>query len=463
MHRMAGCCRATCARTGSILPRWRRWLPTCPSTTRCARGWPASIRGVSCRACAWSGRAKPPRPSAGRWRGTSPAWASRRATGFPAWGGCPVTSKATSAAGAIASTAAMPMSTCRRCSKRRCCRLPNCAPRGAGSASGRYWPEPGGAGEIDIQARLTRAEGTSVWRYLPRVVNHDTQEWVRTAIRRAAVPDARLRLKGRLDDFPFRDGKGQFLVSVKVADGLLEYAPGWPAIDGIHGEVRFEGPGMRIEAPTGRMFNVKLLDVVADVPDLDALPSEVMTITGQATGTTADFLRFIAESPVAGHIDHFTDGMRAEGNGALDLRLVMPLRKVADTTVKGDYRFTGNRLWLVDGVPPLDAASGRVSFTEKSLAIPEVRAQALGEPMRLVARTEADGSVHFEAAGAASVAAARAGWRQAEGWPVLDHLSGTTPWKADIRVGRGGTRVLVSSELDGISTSLLDRKSTRLN
>ena len=146
--------------------------------------------------------------------------------------------------------------------------------------------------------------------------------------------------------------------------------------------------------------------------------------------------------------------MRAEGSGALDLRLVMPLRKVADTTVKGEYRFSGNRLWLVDGVPPLDAASGRVSFTEKSLAVPEVRAQALGEPMRLVARTEADGSVHFEAAGAVSVSAARAGWRQAEGWPVLDHLSGSTPWKADIRVGRGGTRVLVSSELDGISTSL---------
>ena len=324
----------------------------------------------------------------------------------------------------------------------------------AGTASGRYWPEPGGAGEIDMQARLTRAEGTSVWRYLPRVVNHDTQEWVRTAIRRAAVPDARLRLKGRLDDFPFRNGKGQFLVSVKVADGLLDYAPGWPVIDGIHGEVRFEGPGMRIEAPAARMFDVKLLDVVADVPDLDALPSEIMTINGKASGTTADFLRFVAESPVSGHIDHFTDGMRAEGSGALDLRLVMPLRKVADTTVKGEYRFSGNRLWLVDGVPPLDAASGRVSFTEKSLAVPEVRAQALGEPMRLVARTEADGSVHFEAAGAVSVSAARAGWRQAEGWPVLDHLSGSTPWKADIRVGRGGTRVLVSSELDGISTSL---------
>ncbi|ATE60827.1 YhdP family protein [Thauera sinica] len=323
-----------------------------------------------------------------------------------------------------------------------------------GSASGRYWPQPGGAGEIDLQARLTRVEGTSVWRYLPRVVNRDTHNWVRSAIRRAVVPDARLRLKGMLDDFPFRDGKGQFLVSIKLADALLEYAPGWPAIDGIHGEVRFEGPGMRIEAPSARIFGVQLAGVVADVPDLDVLPSEIMTITGKATGPTADFLRFVAESPVAGHIDHFTDGMRAEGGGTLDLRLVMPLRSANDTTVRGDYRFAANRLWPIDGLPALDAAGGRLTFTEKALAIPEARAQMLGAPLRLTARTEADGSVRFEAAGAASLGALRAEWPQAADWTVADHVSGSAPWKADIRVGRTGTEVLVTSDLDGMSTSL---------
>lgn len=324
----------------------------------------------------------------------------------------------------------------------------------AGTASGRYWPQPGGAGEIDLQARLTRAEGTAVWRYLPRVVNRDTHDWVRNAIRRAVVPDARLRLKGVLDDFPFRDGKGQFLVAIKVADGLLDYAPGWPVIDGIHGEVRFEGPGMRIEAASARIFGVRLADVVADVPDLDVLPSEVMTITGKAAGPTADFLRFVSESPVAGRIDHFTDGMRAEGNGSLDLRLVMPLRKMDDSTVRGDYRFTANRLWLLDGLPPLEAAGGRLSFTEDTLSIPEARAQALGAPLRLVARTEADGNVRFEADGAASLGAVRAGWPQAADWPVVDHLSGSAPWKADVRISRGGTQVVVTSSLEGVSASL---------
>jgi uncharacterized protein (TIGR02099 family) len=327
-------------------------------------------------------------------------------------------------------------------------------PDAAGVASGRYWPEPGGPGEIDLQARLTRAEGTSVWRYLPRVVNRDTHEWVQNSIRRAVVPDARLRLKGKLADFPFRNGKGQFLVSIKVADGLLDYAPGWPAIDGIHGEVRFEGPGLRIEAPTARIFGVDLLNVVADVPDLDVLPSETMTITGRAAGPTAEFLRFVSESPVAQRIDHFTDGMRADGSGGLDLRLVMPLRAVNDTTVRGDYRFTGNRLSLADGLPVLEAASGRLTFTENELAIPDARARMLGEPLRIVARTDADGTVRFDASGTAGVGALLREWPGAADWPVVDHLSGSAPWKADIRVSRSGTRAVVTSDLDGVSASL---------
>ena len=319
-----------------------------------------------------------------------------------------------------------------------------------GNAAGRYWVEPGGAGEIDLSARLTRADGTTVWRYLPSVINHDTQQWVRNAIKRATVPDARLRLKGRLSEFPFREGQGQFLVSIKVADGRLEYAPDWPPIESIDGEVRFEGPGMSIEASSGKIFGVKLSKVVANVPDLDVKPSETMTLTGRANGTTADFLRFVSESPVRKRIDGFTDNMRAEGNGSLSLRLVMPLRHVVDTAVTGEYRFSGNRLWVVKGLPPMEEAAGNLRFTAEQLNVPEARARLFGEPMQLSAATLPDGRVQFKVSGGINASAAQAEM----GWPMLDHLSGTSTWRTDIAIGRDATRVAVRSELAGIGSSL---------
>ena len=320
----------------------------------------------------------------------------------------------------------------------------------AGHASGVYRPQSDSAGEIDLQARLTRAEGTAVWRYLPRVVGHQTQDWVRQAIRQAEVPEASLRLRGALNDFPFRDGSGEFRVVIRVAKATLAYAEGWPEIEDIFGEVRFEGPGMRIEAARARIFGAALADVVADVPDLDVLPSEVMTITGKASGPTIEFLHFVSGSPVSARIGGFTDGMRAEGKGNLDLRLVMPLRQVADTTVEGEYRFGGNRLWLVEGLPVLEDAAGRLRFTADTLSLPEGRARFLGAPARITAQTLADGTVRFDASGAVSASALSAAWDS----PFLDHVSGSTGWKAQIGIARGATHISVESELLGLASSL---------
>ena len=324
-------------------------------------------------------------------------------------------------------------------------------PDAAGSASGWYRPAAEGRGEIDLAAHLTRAESKAVWRYLPKVVNDATRDWLRRGLSSGTVPEARLRLRGKLDDFPFRNGEsGQFLVTTRVAGASLDYAEGWPAITDIHGEVRFEGPGMRIVAERARIFGATLGRVVADVPELDAPAGEVMTIDGRAGGPTAEFLRFVSASPVSGRIDGFTDGMRAEGRGTLDLKLVMPLRDIAGSSVKGEFRFADNRLWLVDALPPVTEAAGRVRFTEKDLAIPGAHGRLFGEPMQLVAGAAKDGGVSFRATGAASIQALR----QTQDWPVLAHLSGTLPWQASIELRAQQTRVVVQSDLSGVASSL---------
>lgn len=355
----------------------------------------------------------------------------------------------------------------------------------AGSASGRYWPagrpgigagdEPGreasaeagaevsaeagaavgaeagrGRGEIDLQASLRRAEATAVWRYLPRVVNARTRAWVQRAVRAATVPEARLRLQGKLADFPFRDDPGQFLVSVRMADAVLDYAPGWPRIEGIAGELRFEGPGMRIAAERGRIYAVELADVAVEIPDLGARPTPVMHIEGQARGPTADFLRFVADSPLAARVGRFTTGIVARGAGELALKLDMPLREMGQTTVTGDFRFAGNSIGLLEALPALEAAAGQLRFSADSLAIPEARARLFGHPLRLQAQTARDGTVRFEASGRAAADAVRAAYDH----PLLDALSGDVDWSTTVSVSRQGARVEVSSDLLGLASSL---------
>ena len=321
-----------------------------------------------------------------------------------------------------------------------------------GTAAGRYRARRDTPGEIDLQARLSEAEAPAVWRYIPAVVGPAARDWLRTSLSGGRAVDARLVLKGDLAKFPFRNPKdGSFRVTSRIVDGRLDYAPGWPGIDGISGELLFEGAGMSIRAQRGRIFGVELKDVTAVLPDFET--ARVLTIRGGAQGPTQDFLRFIAESPVADSINHFTDPFRVEGRGSLDLQLSLPLARLADSRVRGEYQFAHNRLQVAPALPVFADAAGRIGFTESQLSVKNGSARVFGDLVGVAGGSRPDGSVVLNTQGSLSVAALR----QELDLPLLDHLSGAAAWKGTVSVPkRGGVEFVLDSNLQGVVSSLPD-------
>ncbi len=319
-----------------------------------------------------------------------------------------------------------------------------------GSASGRYHSDPAGPGEIDITANLSRADGAAVWRYMPLVVNRDVRDWLREAIRGGHADDAKLRLQGNLKDFPFADGKqGIFRVTAKVAGASLRYAPGWPDIENIDGDLLFEGRRMLIKARQGSIYGVALSGASAEIADLEA-PEEILTVAGRAAGPTADFLRFVATSPVAEKIDRFTEGMQAEGQGTLALKLTLPLRRLEQSKIDGEYQFLRNVLVLDPDLPQLTDVTGRLNFTADGIAIKEIRGQLLGAPLTVKAATRKDGTVAINAQGSLNVA----GMRNFQDHRLFNHLSGSAPLQGTVLVKGRNAEVVLESSLQGIASSL---------
>ena len=322
-------------------------------------------------------------------------------------------------------------------------------PDATGSAQGTYRADGPGPGRIDLTAGVSQADGKAVWRYMPLVVSQDARDWLKTAITGGTASEAKLVLKGDLARFPFRKpGEGQFLVTAKINGASLDYGTGWPKIDDIQGSLRFEGARMLIEARSGKLLGARLNNVKAEIADLE-LPDEMLKITGKAEGPTAEFLKFIDQSPVGDKIDNFTEDMRAQGDGRLALGLTLPLRHIVDTKVSGDFDFVNNQVTVEPGLPPLTQVNGRLHFSDSGIHIKEVTAQAFGAPLRISASNEGD-KVLVNAQGSASIAALRRSFDL----PVLDNLSGTTPWKGEIRVRKKTAELVLESDLKGIASSL---------
>ncbi|MET0980836.1 MAG: YhdP family protein [Telluria sp.] len=339
-----------------------------------------------------------------------------------------------------------------------------------GSLSGRHQLPLGpghGPGVADITGTLDGFQIAQVGRFLPLATPPGLRGWLTSALQGGSLNDVRLRLRGNLAEFPFRAdsaaarARGEFRVAGRLAGATLEYAPGhrtpenkprWPLAEGIDGSIVFDRARMEIHGESLRTLGLQLKDVRAVIPQLGG-QGMMLDIDGKADGTLQDFLRYVAASPVPGWIGHFTDDTQGSGNAHLDLKLQMPLANLVDTKVQGALQLQNNDVQLFPDLPPLQAALGKVEFTEHGFNLNGVGASFLGGPLALAGGTGRDGAIAVRLAGTLSADGMR---RSAP--PGLarlaSRLSGSTRYTGAVTVRERRLGVTIDSTLAGLGLEL---------
>jgi uncharacterized protein (TIGR02099 family) len=318
----------------------------------------------------------------------------------------------------------------------------------AGSGKGSYESVNGHAGKIDLTARLTRGNGTAVYRYLPKHIHDNTVAWVKRAVLAGTSNDTQLILKGDLAQFPFVDDQGGlFKVTVGVQGAVLDYAVGWPRIEGAAGQLIFHGSRMEVHADQGRIFNARLGPVSAVIPNLHT-HEQLIEISGQAVGEVQDFIRYANQSPVGTHLKGITEKLDGSGPMALALNLKIPLHHSHDTTLGGRLSFRGDTL-LAAALPRIEQVKGDIVFTQNGLSSQGLSAQILGGPVSISASSR-DGRAQLQAQGRAS-ATGLTSWL---GKPWGSRLSGETHWRGQLMLGQEHPQMRIESDLVGLESRL---------
>jgi uncharacterized protein (TIGR02099 family) len=319
----------------------------------------------------------------------------------------------------------------------------------AGSVFGVYRTAGSKSGSIDVTGRLTHADARFVGRYIPLVVAKSARDWLDAAFLAGRSSNVTLRLKGRLEDFPFDRGRpGVFQVTARVSDGVLHYANGWPDITNIAGDLVFRGSRMDVHASEGAILGTRLAKVRVEIPDLGPGKS-VLGVVGESEGPTGEFLAFIEKSPVSGMIDDFTRGWQAEGSGRLTLKLSLPLDDTAKSTLAGAYQFAGNTVTIAPELPAVEQAGGRIEFTETALRAQNLKGVFLGGPVTINANTARDAAVLIGVQGRVNADAAR---RTGPQW--VQYLRGATDWRATLTARKRSADIVIESNLQGLAVNL---------
>ena len=270
----------------------------------------------------------------------------------------------------------------------------------AGNASGDYQWQPGQRGTLDLTGSLTRGDARAAYRYLPLVIKPPAYNWLKSALLGGKVDHAAFHIKGDLAKFPFlNDQNGQLDADVQFTDGILQPGPEYPQFDHINGDLKFFGTSMTIRAESARLYNARLYDIGVAIPDLFAKGREVLYINGAGQGDISDLIRFANNSPVAQVTGHLTKGAGGSGQAEVLLHLQVPLYDISHPLINGSIHFLNDSISPAKPVPTLDAVSGKLDFTERSIRIPTITLRVIGGPATVTSEKLATGAVRLNVAG----------------------------------------------------------------
>jgi uncharacterized protein (TIGR02099 family) len=341
-------------------------------------------------------------------------------------------------------------------------------------------------GVLDLQGKLTRADGTRVFRYLPLDIPQHTRDYVRNAVTKGTASSVDFRVRGDLHDMPFMDPKlGDFRIVAKVADVDYAYAPPrvpattgtaaasssasataarngmpppvWPPLTALSGELVFERAGMLVRNARGRLVGASGVEVTkaeAQIADMSHHAS-LLRVDAQAKGPLAEVLR--AGAPLAGETGEIMMRARATGSADYKLHLELPLAAMDNAKVQASVVLADNELQIVPEAPTFTQTKGTLNFTETGFALANVQARLLGGDIRLEGRGRFTGP-NREVALKAQGTATADGLRNAREVDWLARLAkkatGSTPYAATFSMRDGTPEFSLTSSLQGLALQL---------
>ena len=334
-------------------------------------------------------------------------------------------------------------------------------------AQGHWRPDPDyELGWLDLQGKLEHVQLSSLYKYVPDDVGEDVIGWLKAGLQKGWLETGAFTLQGDVDAFPFQSeqDKGYFDVTATVRDAQVDYwqAPAhertWPALSDVQGQLRIERAGLSGQFTQALVLIDPASPVQATKLDL-AIPNmehdSTVHIDAQSHGSAASYVPLFKNSPLGEMLSNELDGLQAEGQWEVPLKLVVPLQAGKKVTVAGHVAMQDTSLQVYAEVPPLRRLQGRLNFSEDAVWAENVHGTWLGQPLRIEQGIAYEGNqpakypgLHFNGS---------VDMQKARPWiPAMWHerVQGRTPFEFVLSVQQSDVVLQFDSTLNGLTVDL---------
>ncbi len=304
-----------------------------------------------------------------------------------------------------------------------------------------------GVPTIRLDADFDDAALASKSPYLPVGIMSDTLvAWLDRAVVGGVARDGKFMYAGVLRSGALKDGGAVMDIEFEAADIELDYADDWPKFAEGEAQVHFTGTGFDAQVNGGLLGGARVPTARVDIMEY---AERHLVIDGQVNDDLERALTAFRATPVGAGA--WTRSLHGRGDVDVGLRVLIPLDRTADTTVRGSVALAGATVSVDALQEPLTDVRGRVEVTERGITAQGMRARFLGHDLDIAARNDDDATTLLFSGTMDTHGVARLAGR--EDLPVV----GSFAWLARLDAPHGDDqtpRLRVESALEGLAVDL---------
>lgn len=254
------------------------------------------------------------------------------------------------------------------------------------------FPMEGGKPFMELQTDFANGVATAVPRYLPAgILGPKTLAWLDQAFLDGHVPSGSFVYRGDTAGFPYRDHSGRFQVLFDVAGAELHYAPGWPNLKSVSGEVEFKNEGLFIRGHQGQISGNQIQSAFVTIPDLHY--SEHLAIQGTVEDDVSGLYRFFRDSPIRDRIQALLDESEIDGPGEVSLKLKVPLRHGGDYDVAAEAKVKQARIRFPAWNLQVNQVHGALQFDALGLHAKSLQGTVMNQAVQAEIQSNAESTI----------------------------------------------------------------------
>lgn len=311
---------------------------------------------------------------------------------------------------------------------------------------------------MDFSAVASSDEVPRVIPNLPTKIPAVVLDWLEDAVLAGEVNDVRFRFLGDLSRFPYATSEeGEFSVVVPFEKGELAFAPGWPQLEDLSGELVFDGVSMFSTRNEGVIAGTVFSNINAQMPDMR---DGKLTVDASVSTGFPQVLRLLRESIISNVLGPILNDVMASGDVSGAVRLYLPINALSNYRLNANLLVSDAMMSLRGIDYPVTELNGPIELDRTRLSSKSMDGRFLGQPISIALRhptsSEAGLTQIVEISGETPMPDISAALRL----PLPNHYTGSISWESQVlfpALDVGDSRqfeILVESDLQGLAIDM---------